>query len=105
MSKSIKLKNNVYLDGTSVHGEIHSIGTRLLYYGSHLFQKNLWNDLVSMYYLVDGWGNVRTGYERWFRFSAWVNDNVAGGTGLVVGLFDQTFSLLYNNFVRFAIGF
>ena len=65
------------------------ISSRLLFYGSHLFQKNQWNDLINTYGIANGWGSYRTGYTRWARFIAWKNDNVSSGVGLLIGFFDQ----------------
>ena len=76
------------------------IGTRQIFWGSHHFLKNQWQDLVNMYYIAEGFGNYKTGYTRWVRFVAWANDNVSSGTGLTLGFFDEN-----NNYKNVAFTF
>lgn len=70
-------------------------GSLLLYYGNTSYNKSWSNAILSIENLNSTFGNIKSGYIRWWRLIAWKNDNQSGGNGLGIGLFAT------NNYIRF----
>ena len=70
-------------------------GSLLLYYGNTSYNRSWSNAILSIENLNSTFGNIKSGYTRWWRLIAWKNDNQSGGNGLGIGLFST------NNYIRF----